>query len=68
MDEFEQRDLEKETNDSHRTFLSTRRKVRERKGRDLCRITCVNLPFNAQIGQFLVRRISALSASVDISP
>ena len=41
--------------------MSTRGKVRERKGNDLCRITSVNLPFNAQIGQLLVRPISAFS-------
>ena len=45
--------------------LSERGKLRERKGRNLCRITCVNLPFNAQIGQLLVRLISSLFTWVD---
>ena len=44
------------------------RESEERKGRNLRRITCVNLPFNAQIGQFLVRPISSLFTLVDISP
>ena len=38
------------------------------KIRNLCRITCVNLPFNAQMGQFLVWPIPSLFTWVDISP
>ena len=51
--------------------MSTRGKVRERKGRNLCRITCANLSFNAQIGnswysQFL--HIPGLSPYTEMNP
>ena len=40
-------------------FENTRESAREER-RNLCQITCANLPFNAQIGQFLVGPISSL--------